>query len=167
MSNKNLIDFELSEKKNFILRNPYENDYLYPFIIISVIVSFLLLLIPSFKSFKFSQKIISKFFSLSFQIKTKIIKIYHIMFLIIFLYVILYFKLKSKYFKFRRTNNETFFTRLERINKKFVVENEIWLVFFVIVCLLAVYRNAILFNNEKYYQELFDDNNKKLKESKK
>ena len=49
-----------------------------------------------------------------------------------------------------------------RLDKKWFVESEIWMVFLIIICLISIYRNAHLFNKEL----LLDEKLKKIDENK-
>ena len=105
---------------------------------------------------------------MSFQLtfKNLSLKIYHVLFLIIGFYVFLYFLLKISVKKYIiRNKNETYHQRMMRLNQKWLVESEIWMVFLNIISLISIYRNAILYNKELLIDEdikrINDEINKK------
>ena len=129
-----------------------QKNLLFDFLVFNTFVM-LFLLITILKPPKLYKKFIIKFFSFSFKIKDVIIKIYHILFFIIGLYISLYFFLKKESYKIIPPASETYVQKMQRLDKKWVVESEIWMTFLIIICLISIYRNAHLFNKEIQAEE--------------
>ena len=155
-------DYSAFYLRQFLDNNPQGRSLFFKFILFNAFIC-LILLISILKPLKFYKKLLIKFFSFGFKINGNEYKIYHILFLIIGFYVTLYAILKINSSNLIALKNENYHARMIRLNKKWVVEAEIWLVFFIILCLVSIYRNANLFNQELTYEKDIEDIDKELK----
>ena len=57
--------------------------------------------------------------------------------------------------------------KMEKLDKKWVIDAQSWLAFLCIACLLDIYKNAKLFNSEIYLQRKIEEYDQELKLKKK
>ena len=161
--NNNYRDFSAVSIINFNILT--ETSLVFKFLLFNVFI-ILVFLITILYPINFYKKLVVKFFSFQLTFKNLSLKIYHVLFLIIGFYVFLYFLLKISVKKYIiRNKNETYHQRMMRLNQKWLVESEIWMVFLNIISLISIYRNAILYNKELLIDEdikrINDEINKK------
>ena len=53
--------------------------------------------------------------------------------------------------------------KMEKLDKKWILDAQSWLAFLSIICLLGIYKFAKLFNSEIYFQKKIDEYDKELK----
>ena len=145
-------DFTAVSLKDFKSNNLGNRNKFFKFLVINTFIA-LFLLYSTLYPINLYKKAVVKFFSCEIFIKKIPINIYNILFLIIGFYISLYIVLKISVQQFIVNKNETYRQRMIRLNDKWVVECEIWLVFLIIICLISIYRNAQLFNKELELKE--------------
>ena len=140
-------DFSAVSLKDFKSNNLEKQNLFFRFLVINTFLAFFLLYSILYQT-NLYKKVVVKFFSYQLSINKIQIKIYHILFLIIGFYISLYIILKLSVQRFIVNKIETYKQRMIRLNEKWVIECEIWLIFLIIICLISIYRNAQLFNKE-------------------
>ena len=148
-SNNAYNDFSAVSINNYKSDDLRTQSAFFKFLVLNTFIV-LLLLITILYPFKFFKKIVVKFFC----IKLPLVKlnIYHILLLLIGIYTFLYFCLKLKVEEFDY-KDDTYAQKMLKLNEKWVIESEIWMVFLIIISLLSIYRNANLFNREIQNEE--------------
>ena len=146
-------DFTAVSLRNYDKENLEPRSFFFIFLVFNTFV-ILLSLITILYPIKLCHNFICGFLSIQLHIKNIKIKIYHILCTIIIgFYIYLYFALKTKVQGFIPNKNETYSQRMARLDKIWVVESEIWMVFIIIISLISIYRNAYLFNEEIQLEE--------------
>ena len=154
-------EFTAINLKNFKLNNSERHDILFRLLVLNTFIV-LVLLISILYPLNSYKKIIVKFFSIQLSISKIKLKIYHVLFLILGVYIYLYYCLKITVQQYIIKSNETYTQKLIRLDKKWVIESEIWMIFLIIICLLSIYKNAHLFNKEIKLNEKIKDINKEI-----
>ena len=156
-------DFKTINLKDFNAQNLEKSSIIFSILIINTFIVLIILttiLYPP-KSYK---KIVVNFFSSQISLNKFKLKIYHILFLIIGFYIFFYFFLKIFVEQqYNRKQDETYVQRMIRLDKKWVIESEIWRIFLIIICLISMYRNAHLFNKEIALDEKLKEIEEKIK----
>ncbi len=155
-------DFSAVTLKNFEENNLGQKSLFFRFLVLNTSIS-LFLLFSVLYPIKIYKKLVVKFFNIHFFIKSTKIKIYHILFIIIVIYIYLYITLKLSLNQIIPDKNETYNQRMLRLNKKWVLESEIWMIFIIIISFISIYRNANLFNKEIQLNEKIKENEDKIK----
>ena len=154
-------EFTAINLKDFKLNNSERHDILFRLLVLNTFIV-LVLLISILYPLNSYKKIIVKFFSIQLSISKIKLKIYHVLFLILGVYIYLYYCLKITVQQYIIKSNETYTQKLIRLDKKWVIESEIWMIFLIIICLLSIYKNAHLFNKEIKLNEKIKDINKEI-----
>ena len=154
-------EFTAINLKDFKLNNSERHDILFRLLVLNTFIV-LVLLISILYPLNSYKKIIVKFFSIQISISKIKLKIYHVLFLILGVYIYLYYCLKITVQQYIIKSNETYTQKLIRLDKKWVIESEIWMIFLIIICLLSIYKNAHLFNKEIKLNEKIKDINKEI-----
>ena len=154
-------EFTAINLKEFKLNNSERHDLLFRLLVLNTFIV-LVLLISILYPLNSYKKIIVKFFSIQLSISKIKLKIYHVLFLILGVYIYLYYCLKITVQQYIIKSNETYTQKLIRLDKKWVIESEIWMIFLIIICLLSIYKNAHLFNKEIKLNEKIKDINKEI-----
>ena len=155
-------DFSAVTLKNFEENNLGQKSLFFRFLVLNTSIS-LFLLFSVLYPIKIYKKLVVKFFNIHLFIKSTKIKIYHILFIIIVIYIYLYITLKLSLNQIIPDKNETYNQRMLRLNKKWVLESEIWMIFIIIISFISIYRNANLFNKEIQLDEKIKENVDKIK----
>ena len=159
----NNYDFKTINLKDFKSQNLEKTSIIFSLLVINTFIVLIILatiLYPP-KSYK---KIIVQFFSSQISLNKFKLKIYHILLLFIGFYIILYFLLKIFVEQeYNRKQTETYVERMIKLDKKWVIESEIWMLFLIIICLISIYRNAHLFNKEIRLDEKLKEINENIK----
>ena len=154
-------EFTAINLKDFKLNKSERHDILFRLLVLNTFIV-LVLLISILYPLNSYKKIIVKFFSIQLSISKIKLKIYHVLFLILGVYIYLYYCLKITVQQYLIKSNETYTQKLIRLDKKWVIESEIWMIFLIIICLLSIYKNAHLFNKEIKLNEKIKDINKEI-----
>ena len=155
-------DFSAVSLKDFKSNNLEKQNLFFRFLVINTFLAFFLLYSILYPT-NLYKKVVVKFFSYQLSINKIQIKIYHILFLIIGFYISLYIILKLSVQRFIVNKIETYKQRMIRLNEKWVIECEIWLIFLIIICLISIYRNAQLFNKEIKLEKKIIEIDEKIK----
>ena len=125
---------------------------LYYFLFNSAIVSIVFLL-SVLKPHRLYKVILSKFFNMTFKYNNADWKVYNVLLVIIGFYGLLFLFLQLQIER-KIESDLPPEIRMERLGRKWQIETNIWLATLVIICLVSVYRNAMLFTEEQTLRKL-------------
>ena len=124
----------------------FSKGFLHYFLFNSVAVS-LVLLFSVLKPHRLYKKFLSKFLAMKFTFNKGEWRVYNVLLLVIGFYMLLFAFLELSVEK--RRENELPEVKMERLGRKWMIETNIWMTTLVLVCLISVYRNAMLFTEEE------------------
>ena len=93
-------------------------------------------------------------------------KLHHLLLLIAGFYGSLYFFILTQGRQNYPLPMDPYRIKMEKLDKKWVLESQSWLAFLSVVCLLSIYKNTKLFNTEAYLLKKVDEYNKDLDKNK-
>ena len=129
-------------------------------------VCFLIMLVTVLKPHRFYKKLLVKLMEIRIKIGSYRYKLHHFLLLFAAFYGTLYFFLQMQGRQAYPNKLDSYRVRMEKLDKKWIIDAQSWLAFLCIICLLGIYKNAKLFNSEVYFQRKIDEYNKELKEKK-
>lgn len=135
---------------------------LYYFLFNSAIVSIVFLL-SVLKPHRLYKVILSKFFNMTFKYNNADWKIYNVLLVIIGFYGLLFLFLQLQIER-KIESDLPPEIRMERLGRKWQIETNIWLATLVIICLVSVYRNAMLFTEEQTLRKKIEETDKEITE---
>ena len=138
--------------------------FLHYFLFNSVAVS-LLLLFSVLKPHRLYKKFLSKFLAMKFTFNNGEWRVYNVLLLVIGFYMMLFAFLQLSIEE--RGVNELPEIRMERLGRKWMIETNIWMTTLVLVCLISVYRNAMLFTEEEGIKKEMEEIDKMIEMVKK
>lgn len=128
---------------------------------------YMILCVTVLKPHRLYKKFLIKFLSLTFKFHDTLWEVYHLLILGVIFYGALFsflaFDLSTIHPKRAKTMEE----KLLLLDKKWIKETMIWLVFIILVCILTIYRNALLFTKEAKLNEELEQTKKQVDEAKK
>ena len=143
-----------------------DNGILFKFIRLCAIISGILL-ITVLKPHRLYKKFLISFLNYSFKYRGADWQIYHILIVIIFFFTVLFSFLKMQSSQYKPDPTDTFESKLSKLDKKWLNEMESWLTFFIIICLISVYRCSMIFSYENKITKEVEDVKKQIEEAKK
>ena len=143
-----------------------DNGILFKFIRLCAIISGILL-ITVLKPHRLYKKFLISFLTYSFKYRGADWQIYHILIVIIFFFTVLFSFLKMQSSQYKPDPTDTFESKLSKLDKKWLNEMESWLTFFIIICLISVYRCSMIFSYENKITKEVEDVKKQIEEAKK
>ena len=143
-----------------------DNGILFKFIRLCAIISGILL-ITVLKPHRLYKKFLISFLNYSFKYRGADWQIYHILIVIIFFFAVLFSFLKMQSSQYKPDPTDTFESKLSKLDKKWLNEMESWLTFFIIICLISVYRCSMIFSYENKITKEVEDVKKQIEEAKK
>ena len=152
------------ELKEYLLQKQGKGP-LFAFLLTSSFV-FLALLISVLKPHKLYKKYLGKIYSISITISNFPYKLHHFLLLVAGFYGSLYFFFLMQGGQFRPNKLDSYRIKMEKLDKKWVIESQLWLAFLNLVCILSVYKNIKLFNDETSLFEKIDEYDKELVKTK-
>ena len=135
---------------------------LYYFLFNSAIVSIVSLL-SVLKPHRLYKVILSKFFNMTFKYNNADWKVYNVLLVIIGFYGLLFLFLQLQIER-KIESDLPPEIRMERLGRKWQIETNIWLATLVIICLVSVYRNAMLFTEEQTLRKKIEETDKEITE---
>ena len=135
---------------------------LYYFLFNSAIVSIVFLL-SVLKPHRLYKVILSKFFNMTFKYNNADWKVYNVLLVIIGFYGLLFLFLQLQIER-KIESDLPPEIRMERLGRKWQIETNIWLATLVIICLVSVYRNAMLFTEEQTLRKKIEETDKEITE---
>ena len=156
--------FQSEELKKYLL-NKQGKGPLFAFLFSSAIV-FLIFLVTVLKPNRFYKKFLDFLFGIQITISGYKYKLHHLLLLIAGFYGTLYFFLLMQGRQNYPTSLDSYSLRMQKLDKKWVLESQSWLAFLVVICLLSIYKNTKLFNTEAYLIKKIDEYNKELDQNK-
>lgn len=135
---------------------------LYYFLFNSAIVSIIFLL-SVLKPHRLYKVILSKFFNMTFKYNNADWKVYNVLLFIIGFYGLLFLFLQLQIER-KIESDLPPEIRMERLGRKWQIETNIWLATLVIICLVSVYRNAMLFTEEQTLRKKIEETDKEITE---
>ena len=143
-----------------------DNGILFKFIRLCAIISGILL-ITVLKPHRLYKKFLTSLLNHSFKYRGADWQIYHILIVIIFFFTVLFSFLKMQSSQYKPDPTDTFESKLSKLDKKWLNEMESWLTFFIIICLISVYRCSMIFSYENKITKEVEDIKKQIEEAKK
>ena len=157
--------FQSDELKEYLL-NKQGKGPLFTFLYYSAVI-FLIQLISILKPHRFYKKILVFILDLKIKIGNYKYKLIHCLFFVIAFYTSLYFFLQMQGRQAYPNKMDPYRVKMEKLDKKWVIDAQSWLAFLCIACLLGIYKNAKLFNSEIYLQRKIEEYDQELKLKKK
>ena len=142
---------QTEEFKKYLL-NKQGKGPLFAFLLTSSFV-FLVFLVSVLKPHRLYKKFIGYLFSISITINNSKYKVKHFLLLVAGFYGTLYFFLLMQGRQYYPNPNDTYRSKMSKLDKKWVLESQSWLAFLIIICVLSIYRNSYLFSLEKKLEE--------------
>ena len=143
-----------------------DNGILFKFIRLCAIISGIFL-ITVLKPHRLYKRLLTSFLNYSFKYRGADWQIYHILIVIIFFFTVLFSFLKMQSSQYKPDPTDTFESKLSKLDKKWLNEMESWLTFFIIICLISVYRCSMIFSYENKITKEVEDVKKQIEEAKK
>ena len=149
------------ELKKYLLTKQGKGP-LYTFLFSSAIF-FLILLVSFLKPHRLYKRFIDFLFGIRIKVGQYKYKLHHFLILIIAFYSSLYFFLQMQGRQAYPTKLDPYRVKMEKLDKKWILDAQCWLAFLNIICLLGIYKFAKLFNSEIYFQRKIEEYDKELK----
>ena len=127
-----------------------DNGLLYKFILFNAILS-CILLITILKPHRLYKTLSSSnefLIFLNFSNSNSFYIFYHVLFLVIAFWIILYIFLKLQASAYKPDKFDSYIIKMGKLDKKWLIEMEIWLTFLIITCYISLYVNSIIFTKE-------------------
>ena len=141
-----------------------DNGILFSFIRICAIISGIFL-ITVLKPHRLYKRLLTSFLNYSFKFRGADWQIYHILIVIIFFFLVLFSFLQMQNTQYKPDATDTFQSKLSKLDKKWLNEMEEWLTFFIIICLISVYRCSMIFSYENKIKNEIEDIKKQIEEA--
>ena len=138
---------------------------LFIFLYYSAIV-FLILLISVLKPHRLYKKLLVFIMEIKVTIGGYKYKLHNLLLFVVAFYGTLYFFMQMQGRQAYPNQLDTYRVKMEKLDRKWIIDSQSWLSFLCIICLLGIYKNAKLFNSEGYLQRKIDEYNKELKQKK-
>ena len=129
-------------------------------------ITFLIMLVSVLKPHRLYKKLLVLILELKVKIGSYRYKLHHLLLFIAGFYATLYFFIKLQGRQFYPNKLDPYRIKMEKLDRKWVIDAQLWLAFLCIVCILGIYKNAKLFNSEGYFQRKIDEYDKELKQKK-
>ena len=129
-------------------------------------ITFLIMLVSVLKPHRLYKKLLVLILELKVKIGSYRYKLHHLLFFIAGFYATLYFFIKLQGRQFYPNKLDPYRIKMEKLDRKWVIDAQLLLAFLCIVCILGIYKNAKLFNSEGYFQRKIDEYDKELKQKK-
>ena len=153
--------FQSEELKKYLLTKQGKGP-LYAFLFTSAIF-FLVFLITVLKPHRLYKKFIVFLFGIRVSLGQYKYKLHHFLLVLIAFYASLYFFLQMQGRQAYPSKMDPYRIKMEKLDKKWILDAQSWLAFLSIICLLGIYKFAKLFNSEIYFQRKIDEYDKELK----
>ena len=143
-----------------------DNGLLFKFIFFNAIVASAIFLIV-LKPHRLFKRFLTFILEISFKFHDAVWHVYHVFFLIILFWIILYTFLKLQASAYQPDPNDSLIIKMGKLDKKWLIEMEIWLSFLIITCYISVYVNSIIFRKEIDLKNKIKETEKLIEEAKK
>jgi len=143
-----------------------DNGLLYKLILFNAIFS-CILLITVLKPHRLYKKLLGKILKIEFPFHGANWQIYHLLFLVIIFWTILYIFLKLQASAYVPDKYDSYIIKMGKLDKKWLIEMEIWLTFLIITCYISLYVNSIIFTKENDLKKKIEETEKLIEEAKK
>ena len=161
----NTNQYQSEELKKYLLIKQGKGP-LFTFLFYSAIV-LLIMLVTVLKPHRFYKKLLVYLFEIRVKIGSYRYKLHHFLLFTSAFYGTLYFFIQMQGRQAYSSQLDSYRIKMEKLDKKWVLDAQSWLAFLCVICLLGIYKNAKLFNSENYFERKINEYNKELKESKK
>ena len=151
----NQPNLETEEFKKYLLTKQGKGP-LFAFLLSSALV-FLVLLVTVLKPNRFYKKFIYFIFGIRIKIGEYKYRLHHLLLLLAGFYGALFFFLKMQNRQNYPSPLDPYRVKMQKLDKKWVLESQSWLAFLIIVCLLSIYKNTKLFSAEAYLQKKINE----------
>ena len=155
----------LSEELKKYLLTKQGKGPLFAFLLSSA-TGFLIFLVTVLKPNRYYKKFLDFLFGINITISGYKYKLHHLLLLIAGFYGSLYFFILTQGRQNYPLPMDPYRIKMEKLDKKWVLESQSWLAFLSVVCLLSIYKNTKLFNTEAYLLKKVDEYNKDLDKNK-
>ena len=156
--------FQSEELKQYLLVKQGKG-HLFSFLYYSALI-FLIMLISVLKPHRLYKKLLVYILELRVKIGSYKYKLHHLLLFVTAFYATLYFFIQMQGRQAYPNKLDPYRVKMEKLDKKWIIDSQSWLAFLCIVCILGIYKNAKLFNSEGYLQRKIDEYNKELKQKK-
>lgn len=159
----NLLQSE--ELKKYLLVKQGKGP-LFTFLYYSTVVC-VIMLVSVLKPHRLYKKLLDYLLELRIKIGGYKYKLRHFLILLAGFYGTLYFFLQMQGRQAYPNKLDPYKIKMEKLDKKWIIDAQSWLAFLCIICLLGIYKNAKLFNSEAYFQRKINEYNEELKQKSK
>ena len=142
-----------------------DNGLLYKLILFNAILS-CILLITILKPHRLYKTLLSKILKIEFTFHGANWQIYHVLFLVIAFWIVLYIFLKLQASAYQPDKFDSYIIKMGKLDKKWLIEMEIWLTFLIITCYISLYVNSIIFTKENELKKKIEEKEKQIAEAK-
>ena len=156
--------FQSEELKKYLLVKQGKGP-LFIFLYYSAIV-FLVMLITVLKPHRLYKKFLVYVMELKVAVGSYKYKLHHLLLFVAAFYGTLYFFIQMQGRQAYPNKLDSYRVKMEKLDRKWIIDAQSWLAFLCVVCLLGIYKNAKLFNSEGYLQRKIDEYDKELKQKK-
>ena len=153
------------ELKKYLLTKQGKGP-LFAFLLTSSFI-FLVFLVTVLKPHRFYKKFLTFIYNIKITINNYQYKLHHFLLLLSGFYGSLYFFLIMQGRQNYPSSLDSYRVKVEKLDRKWVVEAQAWLAFLNVVCLLSIYKNSKLFNEESNILKKIEEYDKELEKKKK
>ena len=158
-------NLKLSEElKNYLLVKQ-DKGPLYSFLFTSTI-TLLVLLVSVLKPHRLYKKFLVYVMELKVAIGSYKYKLHHLLLFVAAFYGTLYFFMQMQGRQAYPNKLDPYRVKMEKLDRKWIIDAQSWLAFLCVVCLLGIYKNAKLFNSEECLNKKLKDYDEELKKKK-
>ena len=129
---------------------------LFHFLLTSSII-FLIFLVSVLKPNRYYKKFLAFLYGINITINNYKYKLHHLLLLLTGFYASLYLFILMQGRQYYPSPMDPYQIKMEKLDKKWVVDAQSWLAFLNVICLVSIYRNSKLFNIETYLIKKIDD----------
>ena len=157
--------FQSEELKKYLLTKQGKGP-LFAFLLTSSFI-FLAFLVSVLKPHRYYKKLLAYIYDIKITINNYQYKVHHFLLLLSGFYGSLYFFLLMQGRQNYPNPLDPYRVKMEKLDRKWVIEAQTWLAFLNVVCLLSIYKNSHLFNTENNLIKQIEDIEKELGKKKK
>ncbi len=152
------------ELKQYLLNRQGQGP-LFSFLFYSAIV-LLIMLVSVLKPHNLYKKLLIFIMEIRIKIGAYRYKIHHFLLLFAAFYATLYFFIQMQGKQAYPNKLDPYKIKMEKLDKKWILDSQSWLSFLCIVCLLCIYKNSKLFSSENYFIRKINELDEELKNKK-
>ena len=154
-----------SEELKQYLLNKQGKGPLFSFLFYSAFV-LLIMLISVLKPHNLYKKLLVFIMEIRIKIGEYKYKLHHFLLLFAAFYATLYFFIQMQGRQTYPSKLDPYKIKMEKLDKKWILDSQSWLSFLCIICLLSIYKNSKLFSSENYFKRKIKELDEELKNKK-